>query len=305
MNSYDLIIIGGGPAGLTAGLYASRAKLKTLLIEKKAAGGQIATTEHIENYPGFAQGSGQELVKIMEEQSARFGTEFLAAGATAVDFSAQEKIITTGKGEFRAPAVIIATGCSARRLEVPGEKELIGRGVSFCATCDGAFYEDLPVMVVGGGDAAVEEALYLTRFVEKVYLVHRRDALRATKIVQDRAFSNPKIEVVWNSVVEELQGDELLERVVVRNVQDGHKTEIEVNGIFIYIGFLPNTGFLAGQIRLNESGYVVTDDRMETSVPGVFAAGDCREKLLRQVVTATGDGATAAFAVEKYLENLR
>lgn len=305
MNSYDLIIIGGGPAGLTAGLYASRAKLKTLLIEKKAAGGQIATTEHIENYPGFAQGSGQELVKIMEEQAARFGAEFLAAGATAVDFSAQEKIITTGKGEFRAPAVIIATGCSARRLEVPGEKELIGRGVSFCATCDGAFYEDLPVMVVGGGDAAVEEALYLTRFVEKVYLVHRRDALRATKIVQDRVFNNPKIEVVWNSVVEELQGDELLERVVVRNVKDGRKTEIAVNGIFIYIGFLPNTGFLAGQIRLNESGYVVTDDRMETSVPGVFAAGDCREKLLRQVVTATGDGATAAFAVEKYLENLR
>lgn len=305
MNSYDLIIIGGGPAGLTAGLYASRAKLKTLLIEKKAAGGQIATTEHIENYPGFAQGSGQELVKIMEEQAAKFGTEFLAAGATAVDFSAQEKIITTGKGEFRAPAVIIATGCSARRLEVPGEKELIGRGVSFCATCDGAFYEDLPVMVVGGGDAAVEEALYLTRFVEKVYLVHRRDALRATKIVQDRVFNNPKIEVVWNSVVEELQGDELLERVVVRNVKDGRKTEIAVNGIFIYIGFLPNTGFLAGQIRLNESGYVVTDDRMETSVPGVFAAGDCREKLLRQVVTATGDGATAAFAVEKYLENLR
>lgn len=305
MNSYDLIIIGGGPAGLTAGLYASRAKLKTLLIEKKAAGGQIATTEHIENYPGFAQGSGQELVKIMEEQSARFGTEFLAAGATAVDFSAQEKIITTGKGEFRAPAVIIATGCSARRLEVPGEKELIGRGVSFCATCDGAFYEDLPVMVVGGGDAAVEEALYLTRFVEKVYLVHRRDALRATKVVQERAFNNPKIEFIWNSVVEELQGDELLERVVVRNVQDGRKTEIDVNGIFIYIGFLPNTGFLAGQIRLNKSGYIVTDDWMETSVPGVFAAGDCREKLLRQVVTATGDGATAAFAVEKYLENLR
>ena len=305
MNSYDLIIIGGGPAGLTAGLYASRAKLKTLLIEKKAAGGQIATTEHIENYPGFAQGSGQELVKIMEEQAAKFGTEFLAAGATAVDFSAQEKIITTDRGEFRAPAVIVATGCSARRLEVPGEKEFIGRGVSFCATCDGAFYEDLPVAVVGGGDAAVEEALYLTRFAEKVYLVHRRDALRATKIVQERAFNNPKIEFVWNSVVEELQGDELLERVVVRNVKDGRKTEIAVNGIFIYIGFLPNTGFLAGQIRLNESGYIVTDDWMETSVQGVFAAGDCRAKLLRQVVTATSDGATAAYAVEKYLENLR
>jgi thioredoxin reductase (NADPH) len=305
MNSYDLIIIGGGPAGLTAGLYASRAKLKTLLIEKKAAGGQIATTEHIENYPGFAQGSGQELVKIMEEQAAKFGTEFLAAGATAVDFSAQEKIITTDRGEFRAPAVIVATGCSARRLEVPGEKEFIGRGVSFCATCDGAFYEDLPVAVVGGGDAAVEEALYLTRFAEKVYLVHRRDALRATKIVQERAFNNPKIEFVWNSVVEELQGDELLERVVVRNVKDGRKTEIAVNGIFIYIGFLPNTGFLAGKVRLDERGYIMTDDRMETSVQGVFAAGDCRAKLLRQVVTATSDGATAAYAVEKYLENLR
>lgn len=302
MELYDVIIIGGGPAGLTAGLYTSRAKLKSLLVEKMLAGGQIASTEQVENYPGFATGTGQQLTEIMEEQAKRFGTEFLMAEVTGVELSGREKIVTTTTGEYRARAVILATGSSPRRLEVPGEEEFIGRGVSFCATCDGAFYEGLPVMVVGGGDAAVEEAMYLTRFAEKVYLVHRRDALRATKVVQERAFANEKIEFVWNSVVEEIQGDQMVEKVVVRNVKTGEKQGIPVKGIFVYIGFIPNTGFLVGQVELDERGYILTNDRMETNVPGVFAAGDCRAKLLRQVVTATGDGATAAFAAEKYLE---
>lgn len=302
MSAYDLVIIGGGPAGLTAGIYASRAKLKTLIIEKMLAGGQIATTDHVENYPGFATGSGQVLTEIMEEQAKKFGTGFIKADVNAVELSGNEKIITTSEGEFRAPAVILATGTNSRRLYCPGEEEFIGRGVSFCATCDGAFYEELPVMVVGGGDAAVEEAIYLTRFAEKVYLVHRRDALRATRVVQERAFANKKIEFVWDSVVEEIKGDELLERVLVRNVKDGRKTEISVNGVFMYIGFIPNTGIVKGKVEMSANGYIITNDRMETSMPGVFAAGDCREKLLRQVVTATGDGATAAFAAEKYLE---
>lgn len=302
MNLYDVIIIGSGPAGLTAGIYTSRAKLKTLLIEKSLAGGQIATTDHIENYPGFPTGSGQELTVIMEEQAKKFGTEFMAAEVVAVEQSGSEIIVSTSHSEPRAPAVILATGCASRKLNTPGEDEFIGRGVSFCATCDGPFFEELPIMVVGGGDAAVEEALYLTRFAEKVYLVHRRDTLRATKVVQERAFANEKIEFVLDSVVEEILGDELLEQVVVKNVKSGQRREIAVNGIFVYVGFLPNTGFVPGQVKMSENGYIITNDRMETSVPGIFAAGDCRLKLLRQVVTATGDGATAAFAVEKYLE---
>ncbi|MBS3942691.1 MAG: thioredoxin-disulfide reductase [Dethiobacter sp.] len=304
-NNYDLIIIGGGPAGLTAGLYGSRAKLRTLLIEKMLAGGQIATTDHVENYPGFMTGSGQKLTEIMENQAKKFGTGFIMAEVTDVHLAGNEKIISTSQGQYKAPAVILAMGTSSRKLNVPGEEQFLGRGVSFCATCDGAFFEDLPVMVVGGGDAAVEEAIYLTRFAEKVFLVHRRDALRATKVVQERAFAHEKIKFVWDSVVDEIQGENLLERVVVKNVKNGRVKEIAVNGVFVYIGFLPNTGFLSGQVQLSENGYIIANERMETSLPGVFAAGDCRQKLLRQVVTAAGDGATAAFAAEKYLEELR
>jgi len=305
MHNYDLIIIGGGPAGLTAGLYGSRAKLKTLMIEKMLTGGQIATTDHVENYPGFATGSGQVLTEIMTGQAKKFGTEMIMAEVTDLHLTDSEKVVVTGQGRYSAPALILATGTSSRRLNVPGEERYIGRGVSFCATCDGAFFEDLPVMVVGGGDAAVEEAVYLTRFAEKVYLVHRRDSLRATKVVQERAMANKKIIFVWDSVVEEIQGDKLLERVNIKNVKSGQKQEIVVSGVFVYIGFLPNTGFLAGKVRMTENGYIITDEQMETSVAGVFAAGDCRRKLLRQVVTATADGATAAFAAEKYLEELQ
>lgn len=302
IKTHDVIIIGGGPAGLTAGIYASRAKLKTILIEKGMAGGQIAVTEKVENYAGFSAGAGRELIAIMEGQAREFGTEMVMGEVKAVRLSEDIKVVTTNRGEYRAPVVILATGSHSRKLNVPGEDEFMGRGVSFCATCDGPFYEGLPVMVVGGGDAAVEEGLALTRYAQKVYLVHRRDALRATKIVQERAFANDKIAFIWDSVVEELVGDQQLEKALVRNVKDGQVREVDISGIFIYIGFIPNTAFVADEVEVDEGGYIITNDVMETSVPGVYAAGDCRRKLLRQAVTAAGDGATAAFAAEKYLE---
>ncbi|MFY9372004.1 MAG: thioredoxin-disulfide reductase [bacterium] len=302
MNVYDVVIVGGGPAGLTAGIYVARSKLKAILLEKGLPGGQIATTEHIENYPGYTAGAGYELTAIMEEQAKGFGLEIAMAEVTGVQLGGPEKIITTNQGEYRARTVILAPGSSPRKLDVPGEKEFIGRGVSYCATCDGPFYEGLTVMVVGGGNAAVEEANYLTRFAQKVYIVHRRDALRATKVVQERAFANEKIEILWDSVVAEIRGNETLEQVLIKNVKTGQITPVTVDGLFVYIGFIPNTAFLKGQVEMDEAGYIITNDRMETSVPGVFAAGDCRQKLLRQVVTAAGDGAIAAFAAEKYLE---
>ncbi|HHW54957.1 MAG TPA: thioredoxin-disulfide reductase [Firmicutes bacterium] len=302
MNVYDVVIVGGGPAGLTAGIYVARSKLKAILLEKGLPGGQIATTEHIENYPGYTAGAGYELTAIMEEQAKGFGLEIAMAEGTGVQLGGPEKIITTNQGEYRARTVILAPGSSPRKLDVPGEKEFIGRGVSYCATCDGPFYEGLTVMVVGGGNAAVEEANYLTRFAQKVYIVHRRDALRATKVVQERAFANEKIEILWDSVVAEIRGNETLEQVLIKNVKTGQITPVTVDGLFVYIGFIPNTAFLKGQVEMDEAGYIITNDRMETSVPGVFAAGDCRQKLLRQVVTAAGDGAIAAFAAEKYLE---
>jgi thioredoxin reductase (NADPH) len=302
MNVYDVVIVGGGPAGLTAGIYVARSKLKAILLEKGLPGGQIATTEHIENYPGYTAGAGYELTAIMEEQAKGFGLEIAMAEVTGVQLGGPEKIITTNQGEYRARTVILAPGSSPRKLDVPGEKEFIGRGVSYCATCDGPFYEGLTVMVVGGGNAAVEEANYLTRFAQKVYIVHRRDALRATKVVQERAFANEKNEILWDSVVAEIRGNETLEQVLIKNVKTGQITPVTVDGLFVYIGFIPNTAFLKGQVEMDEAGYIITNDRMETSVPGVFAAGDCRQKLLRQVVTAAGDGAIAAFAAEKYLE---
>ena len=302
MQEYDLVIIGAGPAGLTAGIYASRAKLKTLLLERMMPGGQIATTDLVENYPGFASASGMEISQIMFEQAQKFGTEFSSAEVTELELGESDKVVKTAGGEYKAKTVLIATGSASKKMEVPGEDEFIGRGVSYCATCDGPFFEGKTVMVVGGGDAAVEEAIYLTKFAQKVYLVHRRDALRATKFVQEKAFANPKIEFVWDSVVEKINGSEMVENVTVKNVKSGSLQEIVTAGIFIYIGFIPNTQFLQGKVELNEKGYIPTTDQMETSVAGVFAAGDCREKLLRQVVTAAGDGATAAFAAEKFID---
>ncbi|MDK2924788.1 MAG: thioredoxin reductase [Bacillota bacterium] len=303
MSTYDVIIIGGGPAGLAAGLYAGRAKLKTLLLEQMLAGGQAATTDLIENYPGAPEGiTGPQLTERMEEQAKKFGVEFLMAQVTGVDLKGREKVVITSEGNYKGKTVIIATGATHRKLGCPGEEEFTGRGVSYCATCDGAFYEDLPVAVVGGGDSAITEALFLTKFASRVYVIHRRDTLRATKVVQDKAFAEPKIEFIWNSVVEEIKGGEMVEEVRLKNVKTGALQDLPVKGVFIYVGLVPNTEFLKGQVKLDERGYIPVSANMETDVPGVFAAGDVTVKLLRQVVTAVGDGATAAVAAEKYIE---
>lgn len=303
MQHYDVIIVGAGPAGLTAAIYSARSKLKTLYIEKLTTGGQAATTDEIENYPGFPHGvSGPELAAQMEEQAKRFGAERLAAKVQALQLEGDYRIIKTNKGDFCAKTVIIASGAAPKLLGCPGELEFRAHGVSYCATCDAAFYEGSRVMVVGGGDSAVEEACYLTKFADKVLLVHRRNSLRATKIVQERAFANPKLEVIWNSVVEKIDGDGVVEKVILRNRVTDKKTEVPIEGIFIYIGIEPNTEWLGNLVELDEHGYVSTDDNMRTNIPGIYAAGDIRTKLLRQVVTSAADGAIAAFHAEKYIE---
>jgi len=300
---YDVIIIGGGPAGLTAGLYASRARLRTLLIENGLFGGQMTTTEMIENYPGFPQGvSGEEISRLMEEQAKQFGMEAVQDEVTEAGLEKDLKKVKTQEGEFFCRALIICTGAEYRKLGVPGEEEFRGRGISYCATCDGAFFRDSRIVVVGGGDSALTEALFLTKFVKELTIIHRRDALRATKIYQERALSNPKIKFLWNSVVQEIKGDSVVRSVSVKDVMTGEVKEVEAEGAFLFIGLVPRTHFLKELVQMDESGYVVTNENCETSVGGIFAAGDCRKKLLRQISTSVGDGATAAFAAEKYLE---
>lgn len=300
---YDVVIIGAGPAGLTAAIYAARANLRTLVLEQTMPGGQAATTESIENYPGFPQGvSGFDIAMKFHEQANRFGAKMVIEEVVELNLAGELKTVRTTKQEYQTKAVIITTGAKAQRLGIPGEAEFVGRGVSYCATCDGAFFRDQEVVVVGGGDAAVEEAIYLTKFATKVTLIHRRDSLRATKTVQDRAFANPKLNYVWNSVVDSINGTDKVEGVTVSNVATGEVMAIPTDGIFIYIGTRPSTAFLPAELEVTPKGYVVTDENMVTNVPGVFAAGDLREKLLRQVVTAVSDGAVAAVAAEKYLE---
>jgi len=303
MQQYDVIIIGAGPAGLTAALYSARSKLQTLYIEKLATGGQAATTDEIENYPGFALGvTGPELSEQMEQQAQRFHAERLAATVQNIELDGMYRIVKTDKGDFLTKTVIIASGAAPKLLDVHGELEFRARGVSYCATCDAAFFEGSNIIVVGGGDSAVEEACYLTRFAEKVTLIHRRASLRATKIAQERALANPKLAFMWNTVIQKIEGGDVVEKVFLKNVLNGQITEMPIEGIFIYVGIEPNTAFLKKLIELTKQGYIPTDDYMRTEIAGIYAIGDVRDKFLRQVVTAVSDGAIAAYHAEKYIE---
>lgn len=308
---YDLIILGAGPAGLSAALYAGRACLKTLLIEKAMPGGQITLTNDIENYPGqLLEGeSGFSLTERMGQQADKFGVERAYDEITAIDLSGEEKVLTGLSGEYRAKAVILATGAHPKPIGCENEEQFTGRGISFCATCDGMFFRDLDVYVVGGGDSAVEEAIFLTRFARKVTIIHRRDQLRAVKAIQERAFANEKIDFLWNSVVEKVDGEDALSEMTVRNVVTGERTVIRASeadgtfGLFGFVGYAPNTALFEGKVDMDK-GYIVTDEDMHTSVPGVFAAGDLRVKSLRQVITAAADGAIAAMQAAKYIEEM-
>lgn len=303
MSLNDVIIVGGGPAGLTAAIYAGRSKLKTLMVEKLAVGGQAATTDEIENYPGFSTGiSGPDLSDAMADQASRFGVKKLAMTAQGLCSDGDLWVLRTDKGEYQARTVIVASGAFPRPLQCPGEHEFRGRGVSYCATCDAAFYEEASVMVVGGGDAAVEEAMYLTKFADKVTLVHRRDSLRATGIVQERALANPKLEILWNTVVEEIRGTDTVETALLKNLASGETQAMPIDGVFVYVGLTPNSEWLGNMVETDSQGYVLTDEHMCTNLKGVYAVGDIRRKLLRQVVTAAADGAIAAFHAEKYIE---
>ena len=309
MKKYDLVIIGAGPAGLAAGLYAGRARLNTLIIEKQKNDGQIVITSEIENYPGcLDEETGPSLIDRMVKQTEKFGVDHVFDTVTDVELEGEEKVIKCLNGEYNAKAVIIAAGAHPVPIGCPGERELSGKGVSYCATCDAAFFEDFEVYVVGGGDSAVEEAMYLTKFARKVTIIHRRDELRAAKSIQEKAFANPKMNFMWDSVVEEIKGDGLVESMIVKNVKTGELTEIKADeedgtfGIFVFIGFKPNSDLFDGKVQMDERKYIITDDDMKTDIPGVFAAGDIRKKSLRQVVTAAADGAIAAVQAGKYIE---
>lgn len=301
---YDCLIVGGGPAGLTAGLYASRAKLNTLLFEKGTLGGQIALTDLVENYPGFPEGiSGKELSTKFKEQAEKFGLKIVRREISKVERVDREVYLHLRTGEVvRGKTLIIASGSNPRKLGIPGEEEFLNRGVSYCATCDGALFDGLRIAVVGGGDSAAQEGIFLTRFGSVVYLIHRRPQLRAQKHLQEKVFSNPKIKFVSNKVVEEIKGTDFVEKVILRDVQTGDLSELYVEGVFIFIGLEPNTGFVRGAVELDDRGYILTDERMRTSLEGVFAAGDCRSGATGQVAVAVGEGCIAAIEAEKYIE---
>jgi thioredoxin reductase (NADPH) len=305
-NHHELIILGSGPAGLTAGLYAARARIDHLLIEKGAAGGQVLLTDWVDNYPGFPDGlSGFDLAEKMEAQARRFGLNSLTANVVAMDLSKPLKILTLEDGDqLSCQGLIICTGASPQRLDVPGEVELTGKGVSYCATCDAPFYRDLHVAVVGGGNTAVQEASHLTKFADRVTLIHRRDTLRATKIVQEKAFANKKIDFIWNSNVTAIEGNNGVERIQLRD-NEGKESTLAVDGIFILIGVIPNSEMLPlTLLKAEDGGFIPTDNEMRTAIPGVMAAGDIRSKEVRQIVNAAGEGATAVLAAEHYLNHL-
>ena len=301
-REYKVVIIGGGPAGLTAGLYTSRARLNSLLIEKGLVGGQIVDAEQVENYPGFPEGiSGFELGQLMHQQATKCGLKTIIAEVTGIEPQEKQIVVKTTEGNFIAKAVIIASGSERRKLGIPGEEEFIGKGVSYCATCDAPFFKGLPVAVVGGGNAAITEALHLTKFASGVTVIHRRNQLRANGIIQEKALSQPKIEFLWDTVAEEIEGENSVRRIKLRQVKTGEKSSLEIAGVFISIGLKPSTDYLKGVLPLDDGGYVITNDKMETEIPGIFAAGDIRRNSARQAITAAGDGATAAFYAEKFI----
>jgi thioredoxin reductase (NADPH) len=302
---YDVIIVGAGPAGMTAAVYTSRANLDTLMLERGVPGGQMANTEEVENYPGYDHILGPDLSTKMFEHAKKFGAEYAYGDIKEIIDGKEYKTVVAGSKEFKARAVIVTTGAEYKKLGAPGEKELSGRGVSYCAVCDGAFFKGKELVVVGGGDSAVEEGVYLTRFASKVTIVHRRDQLRAQKILQDRAFDNDKIEFIWNHTVEKINEDNgKVGSVTLKGTENGETREFKTDGIFIYIGMLPLNKSVLNLGITNEAGYIETNEKMETRVPGIFAAGDVREKSLRQIVTATGDGSIAAQTAQHYIEEL-
>jgi len=305
MSVYDTIIIGGGPAGLSAGLYAARAGMKSLLLEKSFVGGQAITTDKVENYPGFPEPiSGMKIIQNMEEQARKYDLAIELQGVKSVECRHKTDFhihLEDGR-DLTGRTIIAATGTSPVPLGVPGEEEFTGRGVSYCATCDGPLFRERHIMVVGGGNAALEEAIFLTRFAQKVTIVHRRDAFRADKILQNRAFQNPKIHFLWNSVVQEIRGDSQVREIKVQNLADQSLVDHRVDGLFIYIGSKPNTAWLPSAVELNPQGFIITDEKLSTTLPGIFAAGDCRQKPLRQIVTAASDGALAGMMAYHYLQ---
>ena len=300
-SEYDVVIVGGGPAGLAAGLYATRARLKTLLIERGVPGGQIAVTEMVENYPGIEEILGPELGDKLLRHAEKFDLESQYIEVESADLNSKTKVLTTRHGEINAKVLIIASGAEHRKLEVPGEEELSGKGVSYCAVCDGAFFRDKDLIVVGGGDAAVEEGSFLTRFASNVTIVHRRDELRAGKILQERAFKNPKLDFIYSHVVESINGNGVVGSATLRNVKTNELVEKPVDGVFIYVGLTPNNEFLENALPLDDQGQIHVNLKMETRIPGVYAVGDIRQESSRQVVAAAGDGATAAIFAERYI----
>ncbi|MBF6600617.1 MAG: thioredoxin-disulfide reductase [Dehalococcoidia bacterium] len=300
---YDIIIAGGGPAGLAAGLYAARARRRTLLIERKITGGQIALTSDVENYPGIDRINGFDLAQAMHAQATKYGMETVYADATAIDHADGTHRVRTDDGDYRARAVIITGGADYNRLGIPGEERLTGFGVSYCATCDAAFFKDQTVAVIGGGDAAMDEGLFVTRYAAKAYMVHRRDSLRASAILQERAFADPKMEFVWDTVVEEVLGDRAVRGIRVRNLSTGETRVLDVGAMFVFIGLTPNTGYLRGTLPMDAGGHIYVNEWMETEIPGLFAAGDVRANSARQLVTAAGDGATAAIRADHYISD--
>lgn len=303
---YDIVIVGGGPGGLTAGLYSARAERKTIVLEKGMPGGQIANTEDVEDYPGFEHISGAELAMKMAEHAKKFGLEMATDDVEEVYVDGNDRVARCASGTlYRAKAIILSTGGSPMKLSVPGEEEYTGKGVSYCAICDGAFFRNQVIAVVGGGDAAVEEGIFLTKFGSKVYIIHRRDQLRAQKIIQKRAFANETVEIIWDTVVESINGsDKQVTSLSLKNVKTGDKSTLEVGAVFPFLGFRPNSNITREALRKDQGGYIITDHKMETSIKGIFACGDVRAQLVRQITNAVGDGTTAAVAAEKYIEEL-